>query len=136
MHRQTQKGTFTSHNDLYIEKKDSMSIEAITAWFMSLGAEYGVNPFIFGAIYIGAIPFFTLSLAWLVRNLRQKKPAVFPALLTGFFFISAYLYLIVAGKNVPFWVYLFIVLLVGFGAWSTIRKIRKEVANKGETDEP
>jgi len=27
-----------------------------------------VNPFVFGAIYVGAIPFFTLSIEWLVSN--------------------------------------------------------------------
>ena len=52
-----------------------------------------------------------------------------------FFFISAYLYLIIAGRNVPFWVYLFIALLVGFGAWSTIKKIRKQTSKTGEKDE-
>lgn len=105
-----------------------MNVDALHTWFMGLGTEYGVNPLIFGAIYIGAIPFFTLSLTWLVRNLKQKKPFVLPALLTGFFFISAYLYLIIAGRNVPFWVYIFIVVLVVFGAWSTIVKIRKRVS--------
>ena len=33
-------------------------IEAFSDWFLSLGANYGVNPWIFGAIYVGAIPFF------------------------------------------------------------------------------
>jgi hypothetical protein len=101
--------------------------EAIQAWFLSLGAEYGVDPIIFGAIYVGAIPFFTASLAWLVRNLRQKKPAALPAFLTGFFFISAYLYLLVAGQNIPWWVYAAIAALVGLGAWSTVQKIRTKV---------
>ena len=109
--------------------------DAFYTWFMGLGTEYGVNPIIFGAIYVGAIPFFTLSLAWLVRNLKQKKPAVLPALLTGFFFISAYLYLIIAGRNVPYWVYLFIALLVGFGAWSTIRKIGTHISKIENTEE-
>ena len=59
---------------------------------MGLGEQYGVNPIIFGSIYIGAIPFFSLSVAWLVRNLRQKKSIIVPTLLSGFFFISAYLY--------------------------------------------
>ena len=112
-----------------------MTFDAFYTWFMGLGAQYGVNPLVFGAIYVGAIPFFTLSLAWLVRNIRQKKPVVVPALFTGFFFISAYLYLIIAGRNVPFWVYLFIALLVGFGAWSTIKKIRKQTSKTGEKDE-
>jgi len=42
--------------------------EQAYVWFMSLGKQYGVNPIIFGVIYVGAIPFFTLSIAWLVKN--------------------------------------------------------------------
>ncbi len=110
-----------------------MNIDVLYTWFMGLGTEYGVNPLIFGVIYVGAIPLFTISLAWLVRNLKQKKPVAFPALFTGFFFISAYLYLIIAGRNVPFWVYLFIAALVVFGAWSTIAKIRKQVSQTEDT---
>ena len=71
--------------------------ESFVEWFLGLGEAYGVNPIIFGSIYVGAIPFFTLSMGWLVRNLRQKKPITQPALLAGFFFISAYLYLMIAG---------------------------------------
>jgi len=37
-------------------------------WFMGLGPAYGVNPMVFGSIYVGAIPFFTLSLGWLIKN--------------------------------------------------------------------
>ncbi|MEP0548848.1 MAG: hypothetical protein ABJF88_18080 [Rhodothermales bacterium] len=101
--------------------------EAIQAWFLSLGPRYGVDPIIFGAIYVGAIPFFTLSLGWLIRNLKQKKPVALPAFLTGFFFLSAYLYLLVAGQNIPWWVYGAIAALVVLGAWSTVQKIRTKV---------
>jgi hypothetical protein len=104
--------------------------ESIQTWFFSLGAEYGVDPIIFGAIYVGAIPFFTASLAWLVRNLRQKKPASLPAFLTGFFFLSAYLYLLAVGQNIPWWVYGAILALIAFGAYSTIRKIRARVRSE------
>ncbi|MEZ4702298.1 MAG: hypothetical protein R2834_18330 [Rhodothermales bacterium] len=97
-------------------------------WFLSLGPKYGVNPIIFGSIYVGAIPFFTLSLAWLVRNLRANKPIVAPTLLAGFFFISAYLYLLIAGRNIPLWVYAFIAGMVAFGVYSTVKKIRGQVA--------
>jgi len=31
---------------------------AFKDWFFSLGAQYGVNPVIFGSISVGAIPFF------------------------------------------------------------------------------
>ncbi|MEM1115464.1 MAG: hypothetical protein AAF845_19570 [Bacteroidota bacterium] len=103
--------------------------DAIREWFLGLGAEYGVDPIIFGAIYVGAIPFFTLSVAWLVRNARRGRSIVVPALAAGFFFISAYLYLIVVGMNVPWWVYAFVAVLVVGGAWSTVRSVRQKVAD-------
>lgn len=102
----------------------------ITNWFLSLGDQYGVNPIIFGSIYVGAIPFFTLSIAWLVRNIRHGKAITLPVLSAGFFFVSAYLYLIVVGKNIPVWVYGVIGLLIAFGAWSTVRKVRAGVEAK------
>ena len=102
-----------------------MTWESLRTWFLSLGAQYGVDPILFGAIYVGAIPFFTLSIAWLVRNLRQGRSIVLPTLSAGFFFISAYLYLIVAGRNIPLWVYGFVALMVVYGAWSTVKKVRE-----------
>lgn len=97
-------------------------------WFLGLGQNYGVNPIVFGAIYLGAIPFFGVSLGWLIRNLRNNKSVVVPLLSAGFFFVSAYLYLLVAGKNIPVWVYGFVAAMVIFGIVSTLRKIRKAVS--------
>ena len=102
--------------------------DAVREWFFGLGAEYGVDPLIFGAIYVGAIPLFTASVAWLVRNARRGRSVVVPALMAGFFFVSAYLYLIVAGENVPWWVYAFVAVLVVGGAVSTVRSVRRKVA--------
>ncbi len=104
-----------------------MNWESIQNWFLSLGESYGVNPLIFGAIYVGAIPFFSASIAWLVRNYRRGKSVVPPLLAAMFFFISAYLYLIIAGKNVPLWVYGFVVLLLVVGARSTYKKVRRQI---------
>lgn len=102
-------------------------------WFFNLGESYGVNPLIFGAIYVGAIPFFTLSIAWLVRNYRIGKSMVMPALSAVFFFVSAYLYLIIAGKNVPLWVYAVVFGLVLYGAWSTFRKVRRRISDSTQS---
>ena len=98
--------------------------ETIKVWFLGLGDKYHVNPYIFGAIYVGAIPFFFLCLGWSIKNIRKRKSVVLPLLLTGFFFISAYLYLIIVGKNIPVWVYIFIAALVLYGIYSTIKKIK------------
>lgn len=100
----------------------------LNQWFLSLGAEYGVNPYIFGAIYVGAIPFFLASIAWLVRRARAHRSTVVPTLCAGFCFVSAYLYLAVAGRNIPVWVWIFLGVLVVYGAWSTIRDTSRKIA--------
>lgn len=106
--------------------------DAFYQWFMSLGEQYGVNPIIFGSIYVGAIPFFTLSIAWLVRNYRKGISIVFPVLSASFFFISAYLYLMIAGQNVPWWVYGLVFLMLVYGAWSTYKNVRKQINEEVE----
>jgi O-antigen/teichoic acid export membrane protein len=108
--------------------------DTLQNWFLSLGTQYGVNPFIFGAIYVGAIPFFSLSIGWLIRNYRQGKSIVLPVLSAMFFFISAYIYLMFAGKNVPLWVYGAVVLLIVIGAYSTIKKVRKQISEVKESE--
>lgn len=98
--------------------------EAFKEWFLSLGNKYNVNPYIFGGIYIGAIPFFFLSLGWTIKKIRKKKSFVLPLFLTSFFFISAYLYLLFVGKNIPVWVYVFIGIMIAYGVYSTFMKIK------------
>lgn len=101
--------------------------EITKMWFLGLGKQYGVNPIIFGSIYVGAIPFFAASIAWLYSNYKKEKSIVIPALSAILFFISAYLYLIIAGRNVPWWVYIIIIIIVAYGCYTTGRKIKKKI---------
>ena len=100
--------------------------ETFKEWFLSLGKKYNVNPYIFGGIYLSAIPFFFLCLAWTIKNIKKRKPIVLPLLLTGFCFISAYLYLIIVGKNIPVWVYIFIGVMIVYGIYSSVKTIKKK----------
>lgn len=108
-----------------------MDFEMIKEWFFGLSDNYNVNPWIFGAIYVGAIPFFTLGVTWIVKNIRKKKSIALPVLFTGTCFTSAYIYLIIVGTNVPLWVYFFIGAMVLYGAWSTWKKVKEKMP---ETD--
>lgn len=101
---------------------------ALVDWFMGLGASYGVDPIIFGSIYVGAIPFFSVSVAWLVRNIRRGHSTVAPTLLASFFALSAYLYLLWVGENLPLWVYGTVAALIAYGAFATVRKVRDQTS--------
>lgn len=105
-----------------------MSWDAFKIWFLSLGTEYGVDPLVFGAIYVGAIPFFLASIAWLVRRRRAGRSVVLPSMCAGFCFVAAYLYLAIAGRNIPVWVWIFIAALLAYGAWLTMRDLRRKTA--------
>ncbi len=107
-----------------------MELEIVHEWLMGLSENYNVNPYIFAGIYVGAIPFFTLSVAWILRNKRQAKSITLPVLSTGFFLSSAYIYLMIAGENVPGWVYVLIVSLLVYGIYSTFSKIKNKQENK------
>ncbi len=102
-------------------------INSIIEYIYNLGKMYGVNPFIFAGIYIGAIPFFFLSLGWFVRNYKKNYSVALPLISAGFFFISAYLYLLLFGHDVPPWVYGILVVLIIYGAYSSIMSTKKKI---------
>ena len=104
----------------------------VNDWLLSLGEQYGVNPYVFGAIYVGAIPFFLLSVAWLVKRARAGRSTVLPTMVAGFFFVSAYLYLAIVGQNIPVWVWIFLIALLVYGAWSTVRDTRRKITQDDE----
>jgi hypothetical protein len=103
-------------------------IDAIADWARALGASYGVNPWIFATIYVGAIPFFLGSMAWAVRRGRRGQSTLVPLLCAGFCFISAYLYLGLVGRNVPLWVWIFLAVLIVYGAITSVRDYRRKLA--------
>ncbi len=110
-----------------------MNWEQILDWFMGLGEPYGVNPVIFGSIYVGAVPFFWLAIAWLAHNLKKKKAISGPVLMMSGCAVSAYVYLIVVGQNVPLWVYLFIIAMIVYALYVTWKKVmakKKEVLHE------
>jgi hypothetical protein len=110
-------------------RRNNMGWAEISNWFLSLGDQYGVNPFVFGGIYVGAVPFFIISISWLIRRRKAKRSIVMPAMSAGFCFIAAYLYLAIVGHNIPVWVWYFIAALVAYGVWSTLRDIRRKSAD-------
>lgn len=99
------------------------------AWVMGLGAQYGVNPVIFGAIYVGAIPFFVFFTGLAVKRLRNRQGAVLPIMAAGLCFVSAYIYLAIAGRGIPLWVWAFLGSIIAYGAWNAIRNFRNRLGS-------
>ncbi len=100
---------------------------------MELGARHGVNPLFFAGIYVGAIPFFFASVYWIVRSYRQKKSLALPASLAGFFFCSAYLYLVLFGRDLAWYVYAIVFTFLGVGAARAYKQVRAKMSAAEES---
>ena len=107
-------------------------LDAFNDWLLALGAQYNVNPYVFGAIYVGAIPFFFASIAWLVKRARSGRSTVVPTQLAGFFFVYAYLYRGIYGQDIALWVWILLGALILYGAWSTVRDTRAKIRSTDE----
>ena len=106
------------------------SLAAAQAWVMGLGAQYGVNPVIFGAIYVGAIPFFILFTGLAIKRLRNRRGAVLPIMAAGLCCVSAYIYLAIVGRGIPLWVWGFLGAIIAYGAWNAVRSFRLKLLEK------
>jgi len=89
---------------------------------------YGVNPVIFLILFLGSAPFFYYSLFRLGRALLQKSGAAIR--LWSFVFLCAtaapFVYVLLFGRHLPWWIYIVIALLIGQGVFSLIRQRREK----------
>ncbi len=97
-------------------------------WVLRLGDEYGVDPLVYALIWIGSLPLFLLSLGWLVRSLRRREQLMPSLISTAFFFLAPTLYVFVAGRDLPAWVYVVLIVLAIIGAVATVRKVRARLS--------
>ena len=90
--------------------------------------DYGVNPVVFLAIYLVCVPIFYYALFRTLRALagrRVRELLLWSAVFLGTN-VAPFLYVILLGRNIPWWVYLVIAILIGQGVLSLVLKLRKE----------
>jgi len=88
---------------------------------------YGVNPVVFLVIYLVSVPFFYYSLFRTLRALAKKlgKEVMFWSTIFLCANVAPFLYVLFFGRNIPWWVYGIIALLIGQGVLSLVMKLRR-----------
>jgi len=91
---------------------------------------YHVDPVVFLVIYLAAAPVFYYSLVRTIRALARglgqeamRWSAVFLCAV-----VAPFLYVLVFGRNLPWWVYGIVAVLVGQGVYSLVVKLRGTAA--------
>lgn len=95
-----------------------------------------VNPWLFGSLYLLSKVLFLLFLGWAIKNLRQNRSILLPLLFAALGYSIPYFYLIIAGKNIPLWIYLVITLIYIFSGWSIRAKLRAARSESATDDTP
>ena len=104
-------------------------LETVIGWIGDLVTatreRYAVNPYVFLALSAVCGPLFYYSLFRMARALRSDRKTVGRWSLV---FLAAtvvpYLYVLVFGRNLPWWVYGVLVAAVGWGVYQLVGKLR------------
>lgn len=107
------------------------AVDLIVTHISGISDEYGVNPLIFGFLYLATVPLFWVSIYYMGKNIRQKLSLRLPILGILFSQLLCYIYLFSYGSNLPFWVYAAvfgIIIYSAYRVWVVVKsKIRMEM---------
>ena len=107
---------------------DRVVLGAVREMMRAARENYGVDPVAFIVIYLACVPFFYYSIFRMVRALARRRQQ--EILVWSMIFLGAtaapFLYVLVFGRNMPWWVYVVIALLIGQGVYSLIRRLTKK----------
>jgi hypothetical protein len=103
-------------------------LNTLREWVIDLGDKHDVDPLLLGCLYlVSKLSFFTF-IGLLLRNLRAKKSIVTLILFAGTSFSLPYLYIIIAGRNIPAWVYILIACMFIYGGYTIYKKVTEKPA--------
>ncbi len=106
-------------------------IAKIEALMQTARETYSVDPVVFLVIYLGSAPVFYYSLFRMARALAKRLGKEI-TLWSGIFLcanVAPFLYVLLFGDNLPWWVYIIIAALIGMGLLSLIDKLRRPAAS-------
>ena len=94
---------------------------------LQLGAAHGVNPWLFGALYLAHHPLFWGTMAWLTVRVRRRQPVAAVIALGVFFWFLPYAYLVLFGRGLPWWAYVLALTLLALGGPHVVKEIRRRL---------
>lgn len=89
---------------------------------------YGVNPIVFLVMYVGMAPFWYYTIYRTIRAVAKKngRDTMLWGAICLVVTVAPYVYVLIFGRNMPWWIYIIVGLLVGQGIYSLVRKLTKK----------
>jgi hypothetical protein len=95
---------------------------------------YHVNPVIFLILYVVPGPFWYYSIYRTIRAIAKKNSGelMLWAMICLVLTVEPYVYVLIFGRNMPWWIYIIIGLLVAQGIFTLVRRLVKKPPEKVE----
>jgi fatty acid desaturase len=92
--------------------------------------QYGVNPIVFLVMYVGMAPFWYYTIYRTIRAVARKngRDMMLWGAICLVVTVAPYVYVLIFGRNMPWWIYIIVGLLVAQGIYSLVRKLTKKPA--------
>lgn len=100
-------------------------------YVIALGEKHQVDPLLLGSLYLVSKVSMVCFLGWAARRFSLKRPVTLQLLLASISFSIPYLYLLIVGRNLPFWIYIFIALMFIYGAYTIRKKLMTKTTGAG-----
>ncbi len=103
-------------------------VAKVQAWIVSTRETYGVDPVVFLVISTINAPFFYYTIYKLVKAVAKRETARLPLWATLFLVsvVVPYVYVLFWGRNLPWYIYGAMGLLVAQGVWTLVKKLRRK----------
>lgn len=99
---------------------------------------YGVNPIVFLVMYVGMAPFWYYTIYRTIRAVAKKngRDMMLWGAICLVVTVAPYVYVLIFGHGMPWWIYIIIGLLVGQGIYSLVRELTKKTKTPEATQTP
>jgi len=100
-------------------------------WLAVVQERYAVKPWVFLALYLGTVPPGWYAVWRMAVALRQGNRAALRrwALFLGAMVVIPYAYVLIAGRNLPWWIYPVVLAMVALSAWELVARVRSLTRN-------
>jgi hypothetical protein len=102
-------------------------IEYVQSWLAGIQRNYGVNPYVFAAIYLVCVIPFWVSIYKIIAGLKHKRYGQITtfSLVLGVTILAPFVYVALFGRNLPVWFWAVAVAVVSYSAYSVLQRIKK-----------
>ncbi|GAB3684743.1 hypothetical protein [Salinisphaera aquimarina] len=102
-------------------------MRAIIDYLSGIAEAHSVNPLLFVLIYVvSTVPFLLVS-GWLLHHIQRERPLSFLVFLWGLCYTAPYLYVLAVGRDLPWWVYCMVALLIISGLTLAARGLKRRI---------